>query len=398
MRCARPGVGARYLEGGIEAWRAAGRRAAPPSPPTRPTRWVTRERPKIDRIACPWLIQRFIDPEAEFLYVPTAEVRASRPARAAVPYDIPDVDFSHDGERCSFDAFLAAFRLTDPALAELALIVRGADTDRHDLAPQSRRARRRLAGPVAPVSPTITRCSRRAWCCTTRSTVWCKEGKSEVHTWNPTAYCGDAAPPTTSRACSFGEALRFWLKLGFISFGGPTGQIAIMHQELVERRRWISERPLPARAQLLHGAARSRGAAARDLHRLADAPRPGAASSPAACSCCPRCSSSSRCRGSISPSASVPLVAGLFYGIKPAVTAVVVAAAHAHRLARAEERLAVGHRRGGLRRDFRAASCRFPPSCSARASSATSADASRRSAFRAGGGACRGAAAATALR
>ncbi len=101
------------------------------------SKWVTRERPKIDRIACPWLIRRFIDPGAEFLYVPSAEVRAVAKAEQAIPYDVPDVQFSHRGDLCSFDAFLADFAIDDPALTDLALIVRGADTGRPELTPQS---------------------------------------------------------------------------------------------------------------------------------------------------------------------------------------------------------------------------------------------------------------------
>lgn len=100
-------------------------------------KWVTRERPKIDRIACPWLIARFIDSAPEFIYVPPAEVLRVAQERNAVPYDIPGVEMSHEGERCSFDAFLAKYRLDDPALQQLALIVRGADTSRLDLTPQS---------------------------------------------------------------------------------------------------------------------------------------------------------------------------------------------------------------------------------------------------------------------
>jgi rhodanese-related sulfurtransferase len=180
------GVAARYLEGGIEAWRAQGG-ALRVKPADAATRWVTRERPKIDRIACPWLIRRFIDPEAEFFYVPTPEVRSFAAAREAVPYDIADVEFSHDGERCSFDAFLATYRLTDPALAELALIVRGADTDRHDLAPQ--------AAGLAAVSLGLSRLYPDDHAMLAQGMLlydalylWCKEGKSEVHTWNPNAY------------------------------------------------------------------------------------------------------------------------------------------------------------------------------------------------------------------
>jgi hypothetical protein len=101
------------------------------------SKWVTRERPKIDRIACPWLIRRFIDPRAEFLYVPSAQVRAVAEAEQAIPYDVPDVQFAHRGELCSFDAFLADFAIDDPVLADLALIVRGADTGRPELTPQS---------------------------------------------------------------------------------------------------------------------------------------------------------------------------------------------------------------------------------------------------------------------
>lgn len=131
------GIDAKYLEGGITAWRAAGL-------PTRrrdgqaPGKWVTRERPTIDRIACPWLINRFINPEAEFIYVPAPTVLETAQSTGATPYDIPNVEFGHHGEFCSFDAFVSTYRISDPALDRLALIIRGADTDRPDLTPQSR--------------------------------------------------------------------------------------------------------------------------------------------------------------------------------------------------------------------------------------------------------------------
>ncbi len=138
------GLNAHYLEGGIEAWKAV---SAPtikkqsvlaiPSAVNAPSKWITRERPKIDRIACPWLIRRFIDPCAEFLYVPAAQVRQAAAANNAIAYDVPDVQFSHRGELCSFDAFLADFGLTDPVLTDLAAIVRGADTGKPNLTPQS---------------------------------------------------------------------------------------------------------------------------------------------------------------------------------------------------------------------------------------------------------------------
>ena len=98
------------------------------------SRWITRERPKIDRIACPWLIRRFIDRDAVFVYVPGAEVMAQAKQRQAVAFDILGAPISHDGERCSFDALLGAFGLSLPALDLLAGIVRGADIDRLDLA------------------------------------------------------------------------------------------------------------------------------------------------------------------------------------------------------------------------------------------------------------------------
>jgi rhodanese-related sulfurtransferase len=134
------GFDARYLEGGIQAWKAAGLATVRRRPEWRVpggSRWITRSRPKIDRIACPWLIRRFIDPLAQFDYVPASQVLSEAAARRAVPYDMPGAAVTHRGERCSFDALLEDFALSDPALDRLAAIVRGADTDRLDLAPQS---------------------------------------------------------------------------------------------------------------------------------------------------------------------------------------------------------------------------------------------------------------------
>jgi rhodanese-related sulfurtransferase len=129
------GTDAVSLAGGIAAWMDEGL-------PTRrkigatPGRWVTRERPKIDRIACPWLVARFIDPLAEFVYVPPTQVAAVAQETGGTPYDIDGVEFSHEGERCSFDTFLRIYDIRDPALDHLARLVRGADTSRHDLTPQ----------------------------------------------------------------------------------------------------------------------------------------------------------------------------------------------------------------------------------------------------------------------
>ncbi|MBL8512525.1 MAG: chromate resistance protein [Betaproteobacteria bacterium] len=138
------GFNAAYLEGGIELWKAAGHplihkmpECAVPSAVNAPSRWVTRERPKIDRIACPWLIRRFIDPFARFDYAPANDVLSYAKAHGAIAYDVPDVRFTHRGELCSFDALIEDFGIRDSALDALAAIVRGADTGQPDLTPQS---------------------------------------------------------------------------------------------------------------------------------------------------------------------------------------------------------------------------------------------------------------------
>jgi rhodanese-related sulfurtransferase len=180
------GFNARFLDGGIEeGWKAQGGATAS-KPKDSATRWVTRERPKIDRIACPWLITRFVDPGAEFLYVPNADVKRVAAERDAVPYDVPDVAFTHVGELCSFDAFIKTYRLSEPALDRLALIVRGADTGRLDLAPQS-------AGLLA-VSLGLSRNFADDHAMLEQGKVvydalyaWCRDGQRETHTWNPDA-------------------------------------------------------------------------------------------------------------------------------------------------------------------------------------------------------------------
>lgn len=100
-------------------------------------KWVTRERPKVDRIACPWLISRFIDSQPEFLFVSKDQVLQVAKEQQAIPYDVAGVELGHHGEFCSFDAFLNKYQLSDPALQKLAVIIRGADTDRLDLTPES---------------------------------------------------------------------------------------------------------------------------------------------------------------------------------------------------------------------------------------------------------------------
>ena len=156
-------------------------------------KWVTRERPKIDRIACPWLIARFIDREAEFLFVPAGEVLAVAHADAAIPYDVPNVELSHVGELCSFDAFLRKYSLrNDPSLEELAVIVRGADTARPELAPQA-------AGLLA-VSLGLSHLYRddhemlkHGMLIYDALYAWCRHARGETHTWNPAALGAYAA-------------------------------------------------------------------------------------------------------------------------------------------------------------------------------------------------------------
>ena len=135
LRC--HGIGAEKLEGGTLAWRAAALPMVPLAALPATNLWVTRHRPKIDRIACPWLIRRFVDPSARFLFVTPSEVPEVADLFHATPFDFEGVRFSHRAEGCTFDAMLDDFHLHTEALDRLALIVRAADTDRHDLAPQA---------------------------------------------------------------------------------------------------------------------------------------------------------------------------------------------------------------------------------------------------------------------
>ena len=149
-------------------------------------KWVTRERPKIDRIACPWLIARFIDEQPEFLYVPSDGVQAVAEEIDAIPYDVPDVELSHVGDLCSFDAFLSKYHLDDPALHQLATIVRGADTSRLDLTPQS-------AGLFAislGLSANFTddhEMLGHGMVMYDALYAWCRDRQGETHNWPPTS-------------------------------------------------------------------------------------------------------------------------------------------------------------------------------------------------------------------
>jgi hypothetical protein len=147
-------------------------------------KWITRERPKIDRIACPWLIKNFVDKEAEFIYVPTAKVLASSKALDAIPYDIPNVEYTHEGEFCTFDTILKKHHITDPALFQLATIVRGADTDRFDLAPQAAGLWAISAGLSynIPDDPEMLQVGMKIY---DALYSWAKYVSDERHTWNP---------------------------------------------------------------------------------------------------------------------------------------------------------------------------------------------------------------------
>ena len=147
-------------------------------------KWVTRERPKIDRIACPWLILRFIDREAEFLYVPAADVLKVARAGGATPYDIPGVEMSHVGELCSFDAFLSKHGLNEPALQRLATIVRGADTSRLDLTPQSAGLYALSLG-LSHVFTDDHEMLRHGLVMYDALYAWCRACQAETHQWPP---------------------------------------------------------------------------------------------------------------------------------------------------------------------------------------------------------------------
>ncbi|HSE12835.1 MAG TPA: chromate resistance protein ChrB domain-containing protein [Rudaea sp.] len=150
-------------------------------------KWVTRERPKIDRIACPWLIARFIDREPEFLFVAPGDVLATARDRGAIPYDVPDVELSHVGERCSFDAFLRKYGLQDdPALGELAVIVRGADTARPDLAPQAPGLLAISLG-LSNLYSDDHEMLKYGMVVYDALYAWCRHARGETHTWNPAA-------------------------------------------------------------------------------------------------------------------------------------------------------------------------------------------------------------------
>jgi hypothetical protein len=156
--------------------------AQTPSPARVGTRWITRERPKVDRIACPWLIRRFIDADATFYFVPAQRVLCEAKALDATPFDVEGVELSHDWEKCSFDALLAKYSLTDPALHELAVIVRGADTSRPGIAPEAAGLLGISIG-FSMVYADDHAQLEAAMPLYDALYAWCKSGRSESHGW-----------------------------------------------------------------------------------------------------------------------------------------------------------------------------------------------------------------------
>jgi hypothetical protein len=154
-------------------------------------KWVTRERPKIDRIACPWLITRFIERDPEFLYVVPERVLAVAKETGAIPYDIPGVELSHVGELCSFDAFISKYALHDPALQRVAQIVRGADTSRLDLTPQSPGLYAISLG-LSDVFKDDHEMLRHGIVMYDALYAWCARLQGESHNWPPKGYLGAA--------------------------------------------------------------------------------------------------------------------------------------------------------------------------------------------------------------
>ena len=147
-------------------------------------RWITRERPKIDRVACPWLVARFIDRSPEFVFVPSKDVLRVAAETDAIPYDIPGVELSHVGDRCSFDAFIDAFELRDPALLDLAAIVRGADTGVPQLTPQSAGLLAISLG-LSHNFPDDQRMLEQGLVIYDALYAWCRHARDERHNWAP---------------------------------------------------------------------------------------------------------------------------------------------------------------------------------------------------------------------
>ena len=150
-------------------------------------KWITREKPKIDRIACPWLIMRFVDNEAEIIYVPFADVKRKAEELNAIPFDIPDVEFTHYKDECTFDYIVRKYNINDPAVHTMAVIVRGADTERHDLAPQSSGLWAISSG-LADITKSDYELLEKGLMIYDALYNWAKYHQHERHTQNPTEH------------------------------------------------------------------------------------------------------------------------------------------------------------------------------------------------------------------
>jgi len=191
------GWDASFVQGGIESLIEGGLPTLRKRPDLgvtgeAPSKWITRERPKIDRIACPWLVRRFIDPQARFFYVPTPQVFDEAKRLGAVAYDIPGAPIEHDGELCSFDTLLRAFDLNDPALLALARIVRGADTGKPELTPQSAGLLAFSLGLSQIHAHDDHAMLEAAMPMYDALYAWCRAARGETHNWNPASMKGRA--------------------------------------------------------------------------------------------------------------------------------------------------------------------------------------------------------------
>jgi chromate transporter len=211
--------------------------------------WVTRARPKIDRIACPWLIRRFVDPHALFLFVAPLDVVAVAERFGGVPFDIENVFWSHRGDTCTFDTMVEEFGLGTEPLFRLATIVRGADIVRPDLSPEAPGLLAASLGLSRMYADDLQQLEA-GMLLYDAFYRWCRDATDETHNGPPTSprrEMNEAPIPLRNAAGetraypSLSEAARTWVRVALLSFGGPAGQIAVMHRILVEEKRWISE-------------------------------------------------------------------------------------------------------------------------------------------------------------
>lgn len=184
------GLDARVLEGGLDGYRAAGGPVVAREGPgiaaglPRPSVWVTRARPKIDRIACPWLVRRFVDPYAVFHFVAPEWVRAVADELGAISFDVPEADYTHVGDKCSFDAFLESFGIDDTALQHLARIVRAADTARLEDEPQAAGLLAISLG-LSAEEEDDPRQLEKGMLIYDALYAWCRHATAETHSWQP---------------------------------------------------------------------------------------------------------------------------------------------------------------------------------------------------------------------